>query len=425
MSIRAWLSENPLLGEGPFANYLSRLMRYLHHNLFGKIRNVQVFRINGRVRSATHSTDAVFIGSEDGAYQFASLLYSDIKRIRPLGRFLFYQVDPKRLPDAEIIGVSTKGCFTSRFLRNSFFLLPLVSFSLSLRTPTEQIIKRASRRRRRDIKKLQKRGYSYTVSRDCDREFDFFYREMYLPYTKKRFGRAARLYSYSKLKVIYRRSGGIVFVSRGEKRIAGLLFRIEGKTVQVKSFGVFEADQSFVTDLAGQAALFFLIKWAKARHLKRLDYGITMPFFKDGIFMYKKEWGMHIDKHADQPFCAIKLNCSNESTTSFLQQNPFIFLDKGAMIGAIFLNHRPTKLELNQMIGKHFLPGLDSLVVVAYYRDKTDQVDERDLTTMLEASTVKAMQPLSSIGGSLKQLGYSVEACEFKHPTSSCSGQKG
>jgi hypothetical protein len=413
MSIKAWLSENPLLEGGPFSNYLTHLMRYLHHHFFGKIRDVQVFKINGRGRGVDHSTEAMFVGSEDAAHQFAGLLYSNIEGVRPLGRSLFHQIDPKRLPNAEIIGVSTKGCFTARYLKEHFFLLPLVSFSLSLRPKIEQIIQRASRRRRRDLKKLQQLGYSCTISRDCDSDFDFFYWKMYLPYTKKRFGKAARLYSHPKLKAIYRR-GGIVFVSREAQRRAGLLFKVDGRTVQVKSFGVFNGDQNYVADLVGQAALFFLIKWAKCRGLVRLDYGITMPFFKDGIFTYKREWGMHLDKYVEQPFCAIKLNCSSEATISLLQQNPFIFLDNESMTGAILLNHHPAKLELRQLVNKHYIPGLDALLVIAYYRDSADLLDQSDLVKMVEASTVEAMQPLSNITGSLKRLGYSVEVREFR-----------
>ncbi|UCD96857.1 MAG: hypothetical protein JSV35_02030 [Candidatus Bathyarchaeota archaeon] len=405
-----------MLEGGPFSNYLGHLMRYLHHHFFGKIRDVQVFKINGSGGDADHSTNAVFIGSEDAAHQFASLLYSNIEGVRPLGRCLFHQIDPKCLPDADIIGVSTKGCLTARYLRDHFFLLPLVSFNLNLRPRIDQIIQRASRRRRRDLKKLQQLGYSHTISRDCDGDFDFFYRKMYLPYTKKRFGKAARLYSHSRLKAVYRRGGGIVFVSQEAQRRAGLLFRVNGGTVQVKSFGVFDADQNHGADLVGQAALFFLIKWAKRKGLVRLDYGITMPFFKDGVFIYKREWGMGIDKYVEQPFCAIKLNCSNEATISLLQRNPFIFLANEAMTGAIFLNHRPAKLELRQIVSRHYLRGLDALLVIAYYHDNTDLLDQSDLATMMETSTVEAVQPLSNITGSLQRLGYSVVVHEFRNP---------
>jgi len=412
--LRVLLSANPLLKR---SSHLSSLFEYLYYHVFGNIRNVQVFFIKGLVRNTKHSIATLYIGPEESAYQFACLVYSEIRRMSPLGKFLVRRIDPSNLPDVEIIAANAKEPFIGRFLKQGYLLLPNVSFSLNLRGSTDQIIKRSSRRRRRDIKKLQSFYYGYTISRNSEKDFDFFYWKMYLPYAKKRFGRAAQLHSYSILKGIYRRNGGIIFVKKKEKNIAGILFQIKRKTLCALSFGVYEANKSFVADLAGQAVLFFLIKWAKAKGVESLNYGKTMPFFRDGIFTYKKEWGMYVEQHADQPFCALRLNCLNEGAISFLRQNPFIFLDKGVMKGAVLVNHRPTRSELQRIFSKYFLPRLDSLIVIAYHDRNTEAASKTEPSTTLENLTDTRSQPLSRVCLSLQKRGFVVEAHALERQT--------
>jgi len=49
-------------------------------------------------------------------------------------------------------------------------------------------------------------NHSYTICRD-KKDFDFFYRKMYLPYITKRFKRAAKFNTYLGLNAFYRRRG--------------------------------------------------------------------------------------------------------------------------------------------------------------------------------------------------------------------------
>jgi len=409
-------SANPLLKR---SSHLSSLLKYLYNHVFGNIRNVQAFLIKGPVKNTQHLITTLYIGPEELAHQFASLVYSKIRKMSPLGNFLACQINPSHLPDVEIIAANIKEPCTGRFLKHGYLLLPNVSFTLDLRESTDQIIKRLSRRRRRDVKKLQTFRYNHAISRNNERDFDFFYWKMYLPYAKKRFGKAAQLYNHSTLKATYNKNGGIIFVKKKTRKIAGILFQIREKTLYALSFGAYDGNKSLVADLAGQAVLFFLIKWAKTKGMKTLDYGKTMPFFRDGVFAYKKEWGMHMKQHADQPFCALKLNCQNEGVLSFLQQNPFIFLDKGVMKGTVLINHKPTKPELHQILSKHSVPRLDSLIVMAYHTHDTKAASETKSSTAHENLTDTLSQPFSNICLSLQKQGFTVEAHALEHQTCS------
>jgi len=294
-----------------------------------------------------------------------------------------------------------------KFLKRDYLLLPYVSFRLDLRQSIGHIMKRSSRRRRRDIKKLKSFNYSYTICGDNKKDFDFFYMKMHLPYITKRFKRAAKFDTYLGLNVLYKRSGGILFVKKEGKPIAGILFKMSGETLHALRFGVYEGDHNLIKGLAGQAALFFLIDWAKMNGMKSLDYGGALPFFSDGIFSYKKEWGMFVENHSNRFFCALKLNNPNKGSLAFLQQNPFIFVDKGGVMkGVVLVNHSPTKVELQQIFSKYYLPKLDSLIVIAYHSSNTSVIDETELSTCMQLPSVKS---IPGICLSLQTRGFNVE----------------
>lgn len=383
---------------------------HLYNHFCGRIQKVQVFLIKGLVKSTNYSVTTLFIGCEESAYQLAYLAYSEIEKMVSLGKFLSCQIDPSHLPEVEIIAVSVKKPLLGKFLERDYLLLPYVSFSLDLRRSIGHIMKRSSRRRRRDIKKLESFNYSYTISRDSKKDFDFFYQKMYLPYTKKRFKRAAKFDTYLGLSALYRRKGGIIFVKKEGKPAAGILFKMRGETLHALRSGVYEGDHNLITDLAGQAALFFLIDWAKMKGMKSLNYGSTLPFFSDGIFSYKKEWGMFVEDQPNSLFCALKLNNPNKGSLVFLQQNPFIFVDKGVMKGVVLVNHRPTKVELQQIISKYYLPKLDSLIVITYHSSNTRVTNETEFSTCMQNPSVK---PIPGISLPLQKRGFNVEIDTF------------
>lgn len=387
------------------------LAKILFRRLLGSTQKTPVFLIEGTMNNDNSLTTTLFIGREQSAYQFAHLVFPEIRRILFLGKVLFCQVDPSSLPEADIVVIKAKWSKAGRCRECGYLLLPNLSSTLDLRKSIGEIIRGMSRRRRRDVKKLESYCYTYTICRNKEEDFDFFYWKMYLPYIKRRFDKAAQLSNYQTLKACYVRNGGIIFVKKGEKPNTGILFQIRGKTLYALVFGVCEGNQNFVKDLAGQAALFFLIKWAKAKGMKSLNYGRTVPFYNDGIFRFKKEWGMSVEEHADQPFCALKLNPHSKRSPSFLQQNPCIIYDEGAMKGVILLNHKPGEKELQHIRSKHLLQKLNSVIVVCCSPNKSSSKITEVLNT--ENGFQDVIKPLSNLYLLLQKQGISVDMHEF------------
>lgn len=375
---------------------------------------VEVILFKGIIRNGSDPVSTLFIGSKEAANVFADLVYSKIDKVQSLGKYMCFEVDPCRLPSADIAVACVGKLPTRRFEKNDYIVLPSVSFSLDIRCPTCDIVKAMSRRRRRDLAKLETYNYSYAVAsaRNDEKSFDFFYWKMYYPYITRRFGKAAIPRSYLESKACYRNNGGIIFVQNADKPIAGILFQVRGKTMRALNLGVYEGNRDHMEALAGQAALFFLIEWAKREDITSLNYGYTAPFPAYGNFQYKKEWGMVLETEADAPFCALRLNYLNKGSFSFLFQNPFIFSDKGSMKVAFFAGHNMTRTELEHTAREFLFPKLDSLVIISASAYGTESASKTETPARTRRAQNVFARPLSGVCMLLQQQGLNVKTYE-------------
>ena len=382
------------------------------------IKKVQLFLIKGTVKHNNRSTTILFIGKEKAARAranyFADVVFTQIQSLEYLGEFLYRHVTPSVFKNAEIVVVDANMESTKKLLEKDFLLLPQVHFELDLTRSMSDLINRFSKRRKRSIKKIKSLNYSYVIFRNNDKFFDFYYWKMYLPYIRRRFGLGAQPCSYTHSKAFFKKNGGVIFVLNERRPIAGMLFRVRGKTVDTLNLGVYDGDQKYLKYCACEAALFFLIKWAKIKGLRILNYGATVPFFTNGIFQYKKEWGMVMEEEEDQIFCALKVNSFNKNSLSFLLSNPLIFRGKNAIKGVVFVDHRLTKAELYKLFSIHLFPKLDSLIVIGYYDRITEEKNEIDFSSNSQNYPVVLEKELLRICSSFLKRGFTVDVFREK-----------
>jgi hypothetical protein len=382
------------------------------------IKKVQLFLIKGTVKHNNRSTTILFIGKEKAARAranyFADVVFTQIQSLEYLGEFLYRHVTPSVFKNAEIVVVDANMESTKKLLEKDFLLLPQVHFELDLTRSMSDLINRFSKRRKRSIKKIKSLNYSYVIFRNNDKFFDFYYWKMYLPYIRRRFGLGAQPCSYTHSKAFFKKNGGVIFVLNERRPIAGMLFRVRGKTVDTLNLGVYDGDQKYLKYCACEAALFFLIKWAKIKGLRILNYGATVPFFTNGIFQYKKEWGMVMEEEEDQIFCALKVNSFNKNSLSFLLSNPLIFRGKNAIKGVVFVDHRLTKAELYKLFSIHLFPKLDSLIVIGYYDRITEEKNEIDFSSNSQNYPAVLEKELLRICSSFLKRGFTVDVFREK-----------
>ena len=399
----------------PFS--LLHAFRSFYYRFVGRLRRVNVFRVEGLLKDGNAtSADIVFVGDGSIAQWFSSLVLSKIERMTCVGECRHYQVDPSKLPQGSIMVAQAKQPMISSFAKNGYLLLPLVEFCMNLEPSFEKLVGRTSSRRRRNIKKLSRFNYSCAVCRNDDSEFDLFYYGLYLPFVRKRFGESAQMQSYVKLRTICRRNGGIVFVRDGDRTVAGVLFRVSGNTVYAMCMGTYGGEYGFVKELACQKALLHLIEWARKEGLTCLNYGATLPFYSDHVFQYKKEWGMVVRNKQRQPFCLLKLEATDDSFLAFVRQNPFVFLDDNRLTGVVIVDRILDRAGLETVASRHFLRGVDSLVVIAYSQMASSMNARNAPDNKPSNSDPKLMKPLVTFCDELRNRGFEVRASRFTEP---------
>jgi hypothetical protein len=350
-----------------FSNILWFLWRFFNSYFFLPIFPPPVFSIIGENKNRKKNS-IVFLGPKEKAFQFCNSMFLRIHEIKKIKDRGLSDLRNFYLQNNQIIAVYMEMLYAKKFLKNGYLILPNLDFCLDLKSSKEEIINQLSKRRRRDIKKIKKKGYTYSLSKHNEKDFDFFYWKMYLPYILKRFGKAAVKMSSEIARKDYERNGGILFIKKENKIIAGLLFTIINNKVYAKILGYKSYNLNYGDLYSGQAALFYLIEWSKNRGIVELNYGNTIPFYKDGIFQYKKEWGMYVFKNIVQPFCAIKFNLKKNEIIPLIKDTPLIFIDKNKIKGFVLIDYKPERKDLQNVLKDYFLPKLDSLVIMAFYQ---------------------------------------------------------
>ena len=77
------------------------------------------------------------------------------------------------------------------------------------------------------------------------------------------------------------------------------------------------------------------------------------------------------------------------------------------------MDHRTTGAELEQILSDYFVPGLDSLIIAAYFSPESEIRNATGISTVSRESSDSQVAPLSEIYLALRKLGFNVETCEF------------
>ena len=342
---------------------------FLGRNVIPHLMMTSVFRIEGTVKNSDSKLATMFIGDRTAAYYFAFLVYSgkpEVTKVGTVARSKIFSYSPTTPVD--IIFMQTERMFKEKLKKTGFTVIPRVNFMLDLFPDFDEIIKKMSRRRRRNIAKIREHGYSYELSKTRE-ALDFFYFRMYVPYAQTRHREAASIETLFKLKKLFKK-GGILFVKRGGEYIAGILCYITGKVVHAHCLGIYKGDKQYLKENAGQALLYFLVLWAKSQGFSELDYGPNRAFLSEGNFIYKKEWGMHIRSQHNHSVYALKLCNFKKATRDFLLNNPFIFSDGIAMNSLVVIDKALPSTELIKICKSFSIPGIRRFFVLTYAKDK-------------------------------------------------------
>jgi hypothetical protein len=154
---------------------------------------LSVYLLQGREKWGGNSLTTLFLGDERGVLFFSDLLFSEEPKKEDLGKIFIWRIKARlnlEIPGTDLIFIKIDG-FLSRFLpRKGFIIIPeWILFMMDLSRPPQGVLNLSKNKSlRENVKEIKKQNYSYEMTRDPSK-FEYFYHQMYLPHTWKRFGK--------------------------------------------------------------------------------------------------------------------------------------------------------------------------------------------------------------------------------------------
>jgi len=330
-----------------------------------------VYLLQGKEKWGGNSLTTLFLGDERGVLYLSNLLYSGEPVKEKLGKVFIWRIKSRLnldLPRADLIFIKIDGFFSRFLIRQGFIIIPeLILFMMDISKPLPEILKLSKNKSlRENLREMRRQNYSYEMTQD-PAKFEYFYHQMYLPYITKRFEELAFITGFREMERAFKK-GQLLLIKRGNDYIAGNILKMDHETVFSVSLGIKDGEIKYLKEGAIIACNYFTILWAKKKGYKWFDIGHSIPFFKDGLFNYKKRWGMGIKLSTRvRTVFGMKVCNFQQGVQNFLKNNPFIFIDQEKLKGYILTdqNHPLTLEEVQSLVKTYSIPGLDCLAILS------------------------------------------------------------
>jgi len=331
-----------------------------------------VYLVKGKEKNSLVDIKVLFYGDMVSLSYLNSILFSKKPKIEMVDRSFIFNIEKKSCQfstEIDAVFIKTDRVLSGFLQKKKNFLIPeWIRMELDVSEPLGDIYKRFKRGAKIDIKKIKKYRYSYEISTD-PKKLEFFYNKMYLPYISKKYEKIdLPLASYNDVKRSFDK-GKLLLAKEGDKYVSGVVIEIHNETAYLVFMGVVkfsEVDSYYISRGVGAALYYYSIVWAKENGINTLNFGDNRPFLNDGVFQYKRKWGMRIK--LSRVFFGVfgfKLFNYSEGVQSFLVNNPFIYIDKDQLKAFIFIKKEDpvNNDELQHLLKNYYTPGLTELTI--------------------------------------------------------------
>lgn len=223
-----------------------------------------------------------------------------------------------------------------------------------------------SNSRRRDIRQINKHGFSYEVTQD-PYDLDAFYHTMYLPTMMASHAEGALLMKYDHM--MQRLQLGeceLVMITQNGHKVAGSLITYEKQAPRLWSEGILDADRRYLRMGIGAAIYLFSFRHLLKEGYDRVNIGRSRAFLSDGALYFKKRLGLELTDISENGFM-LQINALPKGACDFLIANPFVFHDGADLLAAVFVDAGTLvdKTGWTSLWKANYIRGISRIIIYA------------------------------------------------------------
>ena len=324
-----------------------------------------VYQIEGRGQGG--DLTVTYVGLDYAKPSMKCILFTEEPAEWGVGRVPFWRCGERvgSLPGDLVIVEGARHLVRGLPRQDAIILPQFVHHVLDVRGEWGDVKRRFRKSVRHDFRLTRKYGYQYDVSHE-DRDFEAFYRDMYLPTMEIRHGTLSSPMSVRKAYQHFRH-GVLFFVTRDGRRVCGSICYLQQDVVHCMIMGVVGGDEGLMREGAVGALNCLRIQWANERGYSAVNFLGSDPFLKDSLFQYKRKWGsaVGVPPHLHRQIW-IGVRRNTPAVSQFLKENPFVVVDRDGKLHGLIVVDDPhdVSTETKQEWDKRLVtPGLSSLLI--------------------------------------------------------------
>ncbi|MET7437761.1 GNAT family N-acetyltransferase [Streptomyces sp. NPDC004082] len=239
--------------------------------------------------------------------------------------------------------------------------------NMALDVNAQAVHSQVSGNERRQFAKLRRiHGWTCEVGTDLA-DLQFFYRRMHLPTMASRHGEQARSADWDIALHALFRHGLVLFVREGDRRVAGVLARLEdgGQTLWMRLLGVLDGAEEHYRSGAVKAVYYLTMEWAAEHGVRRVNFSGGDPFPGQGVYQFKRRLHptvSHPVDHFRHRRMYLRVSRDTPAVRDFLVSTPMLTVDGCDRIVAthFFDSTRPRRSDIRaDSVGVHEARTID------------------------------------------------------------------
>lgn len=305
---------------------------------FKEMSSAPVWIIDGREKHGGGDFRILFSGTEENKNFISCLCLAEETSVNPLGINRLWnmgKINQSLNPRCNLIIIQAPERYR-RFIRpRPHFNIPeWIYCEINLSQPIETLTNK-NHSGKSNMRKITQYGLDFEVTGDRE-QFDMFYDTMYSKYVCSRY--EGQLFPLNFDQDLIANSQ-LLLIKQDSNYLGGVIlyFPPDGSVPSIHSMGITDGNPEYVKMGVSHAVYFYSLKYLREQGYTRVSLGLSKAFLNDGVLRKKRYWSAEARRPGkDRMMYSINIQSRDAATLSFLENNPFIYLDHDTLRAAMF-----------------------------------------------------------------------------------------